>query len=78
MDDSKGQGKNGPNDPFEIGADEARQQFGELLLRALKEQRSIITRHGKPAAVLIGIEDFALLQRASTAKGRRLLVGVAA
>jgi prevent-host-death family protein len=46
----------------EIGAEEARVCFGELLDRAgFKGERIIVTRHGKPLVALVSIEDARLL-----------------
>ena len=42
---------------------EAKKKFSELLARtAYNGERFIINRRGKPMAVLIGLEDFALLE----------------
>lgn len=46
----------------EIGAEEARVCFGDLLDRAgFKGERIIITRHNKPVVALVSIEDVRLL-----------------
>ena len=45
--------------PPQVGAREAHLRFGELVQRAqYGDERVIITRHGRPAAMLIGISDF--------------------
>ena len=42
---------------------EAKKKFSEILARtAYNGERFIISRRGKPMAVLIGLEDFALLE----------------
>lgn len=47
-----------------IGASEARDEFSELLNRAVYAgERSVITRRGKPVAVLLSAEDFEALER---------------
>jgi prevent-host-death family protein len=42
-------------DPLRRGAEEARNQLPELLTAALRGQQTIITRHGRPVAVLAPI-----------------------
>jgi len=43
---------------------EAKKKFSELLARtAYNGERFIINRRGKPMAVLIGLDDFALLEQ---------------
>ncbi len=63
---------NGPHNPIrpkglkpaaittEVGADEARDRFGDLLNRTLKGERVLIRKHGKPHAWLLGVDDKAL------------------
>ena len=52
----------------EIGAEEARRDLGELLSRAgFGGERILITRHGKPIAGLVSIEDVERLQRSAAA-----------
>lgn len=47
-------------------ADEARDNMKEVLnLAEFAGERPVITRHGKPAAAVISIEDLAKLERAS-------------
>jgi len=49
-----------------IPADEARQRLGELIDRAgFKNERIIITRHGKGIVALIGMDDLAVLDGAA-------------
>jgi prevent-host-death family protein len=40
------------------GAEEARNQLPELLEAAQQGQSTIITKHGRPVAVLIPVEEF--------------------
>ena len=42
-------------DPLRRGAEEARNQLPELLTAALRGQQTIITRHGRPVAILAPI-----------------------
>jgi len=47
-----------------LNVTEAKKKFSELLARtAYNGERFIINRRGKPMAVLIGLEDFALLEQ---------------
>lgn len=48
-----------------VPADELRQALGDFLDRALKGGTTVITRHGKPVARLVPIEDSATLQPAA-------------
>lgn len=49
----------------ELPISEAREHLGEIVSRAEHAQeRTILTRRGKPVAVLISIEDFRELQAA--------------
>lgn len=45
-----------------IGADEARQQLGEIIDRAWDGERFVITRHERERVVLLGFRDFERLQ----------------
>ena len=47
--------------PKQKGAEEARNQLPELLAAAEKGQSTVITRHGRPVAVLIPFEDFSAI-----------------
>ncbi len=50
-----------------VTATDAKNQFGQLLERAIKGERVYITRHEAPKAVLISVDDFeALSARATT------------
>ena len=54
--------------PPKIGAREAHLRFGELVQRAqYADERVIITRHGRDAAILIGMSDFERLVAARAA-----------
>jgi len=44
-----------------VTATEAKNQFGQLLERAIKGERVYITRHEAPKAVLISVDDFQAL-----------------
>ena len=49
----------------ELSISEAREHLGEVVSRVEHAQeRTILTRHGKPVAVVISIEDFRELQAA--------------
>jgi prevent-host-death family protein len=49
----------------ELPISEAREHLGEVVSRAEHAQeRTVLTRHGKPVAVVISIEDFRELQAA--------------
>jgi prevent-host-death family protein len=51
-------------DTAAIGADEARDNFGDLLGRASHgKERVVISRHRKCVAALVPIEDLELLER---------------
>ena len=48
----------------EVPADIARDVLGDLINRALYgSERFILTRHGKPAAAIVSIEDLNRLER---------------
>ncbi len=48
---------------MEIALGEAKNRLSELVSEAERvHERVVITRHGKPAAMLIGIDDFASLE----------------
>lgn len=50
---------------FEVGAEEAKRSFGELLARAgFGGERIVITRHGKQIAALVPTRDLATLDAA--------------
>ncbi len=60
---------------------EAKKKFSEILARtAYNGERFIINRRGKPMAVLIGLDDFALLEqrRRSSEKPQGLLAAAGA
>jgi len=42
---------------------QAKARFSELLERALKEGPQTVTRHGKPVAVMVPVEEFRRLRR---------------
>ena len=42
---------------------EAKQRFSELVRRAAEDGPQIVARHGKDVAVVLGVDDFARLQR---------------
>lgn len=44
-----------------VTATEAKNQFGQILERAIKGERVYITRHEAPKAVLISVDDFQAL-----------------
>lgn len=46
-----------------ISITDARRRFDELVDRAERGERIVITRYGKPAAVLISISDGKYLER---------------
>lgn len=50
--------KNAVAQPTRIGADEARQQFGEIIDRAWDGERFIVTRHEREKVVVLGFRDF--------------------
>lgn len=41
-----------------VGADEARQQLGEIIDRAWDGERFVITRHERERVVLLGYRDY--------------------
>lgn len=49
-----------------VTATEAKNQFGQLLERAIKGERVYITRHEAPKAVLISVNDFQALSAHAT------------
>ena len=51
-----------------VTATEAKNQFGQLLERAIKGERVYITRHEAPKAVLISVDDFQALSAQATTK----------
>lgn len=52
----------------EIGADVARDCLGDLINRALYgSERFVLTRHGKPAAAIISIDDLNALEAGEAA-----------
>jgi prevent-host-death family protein len=51
-----------------ISATEAKNEFGRLLERVIQGGKVVITKHDAPKAVLISIEDFDALSRASQTK----------
>jgi len=51
-----------------VTATEAKNQFGQLLERAIKGERVYITRHEAPKAVLISVDDFQALSARATTK----------
>lgn len=52
--------------PVEITSDEGKQRFGQYLARAgFGNERIVITRFGKPFAVIIGMRDLAVLEGAA-------------
>jgi antitoxin Phd len=51
-----------------VTATEAKNQFGQLLERAIKGERVYITRHEAPKAVLISVDDFQALAAHATTK----------
>jgi antitoxin Phd len=56
-----------PTKSSSVTATEAKNQFGQLLERAIKGERVYITRHEAPKAVLISVDDFqALSSQAKT------------
>ena len=42
---------------------QAKARFSELLERALKEGPQTVTRHGKPVAVMVPVEEYRRLRR---------------
>jgi prevent-host-death family protein len=44
--------------PVRKGAEEARNQLPDLLAAAERGRSTIITRHGRPVAAIVPIEDF--------------------
>jgi antitoxin Phd len=50
-----------PTKSSSVTATEAKNQFGQLLERAIKGERVYITRHEAPKAVLISVDDFRAL-----------------
>jgi prevent-host-death family protein len=51
-----------------VAADDARVALGELINRAgYGGERIIITRHGKPLAVLVGMADLDRLEKSAAA-----------
>jgi antitoxin Phd len=51
-----------------VTATEAKNQFGQLLERAIKGERVYITRHEAPKAVLISVDDFQALSTHAKSK----------
>lgn len=52
--------------PNEVGADDAKRSFGDLIARAgFGNERIVVTRHGKPIAAIVGLKDLAALQGAA-------------
>lgn len=52
----------------EIAADVARDCLGDLINRALYgAERFVLTRHGKPAAALVSIDDLSTLEAGEAA-----------
>ncbi len=49
--------------PMRKGAEEARSQLPDLLTAAQHGRQTIITRHGRPVAILARISEQALLRR---------------
>jgi prevent-host-death family protein len=48
--------------PIEITSDEGKQRFGEWIGRAgFGNERIVVTRHGKPFAAIVGLQDLAAL-----------------
>ena len=45
------------NKPLRKGAEEARNQLPELLTAAQHGQQTVITRHGRPVAILVPISE---------------------
>lgn len=41
-----------------VTATKAKNEFGRILDRALRGQRTFITRHGEPKAVVLSVEEF--------------------
>lgn len=42
---------------------EVREQFAEMMERARHGERCVVTKHGKPRAALVSIEDYEILRR---------------
>ena len=45
-----------------VGVEQARQRLPELLARAHRGEATVITRHGRPYAVLVPLEDARLVR----------------
>jgi prevent-host-death family protein len=53
----------------------AKQRFSELLDRAIEEGPQVVTRHGRPVAVLVAIDEFRRLREGTPDFKRFLLDG---
>jgi len=61
-----------PTKSSSVTATEAKNQFGQLLERAIKGERVYITRHEAPKAVLISVDDFQALSSHAKTKLKTL------
>lgn len=52
---------------------EAKQQFSEVVRRALEDGPQVVTRHGREAVVVVSAAEFAKSRRASTNKFKQFL-----
>lgn len=57
-----------PAQPFAVTATAAKNEFGQLLERVLRGGRVVITKHDAPKAVLISMDEFAVLSNAHKAE----------
>ncbi len=58
----------GPRSGRAVSATTAKNDFGQILERAMKGDRVIITRHERPQAVLMSMDEYNTLARGTEAK----------